>query len=161
MGLSPSDFLPVCDNGLSDRTTLIGFAVSIKMSGIRMKVTCSPFLCSCSMSGEVPDTVQISDKVLKVLKVDDAVNTTFVCEVKNRIGTGRDQVTAIVRGEWKGREQPHTPKQMYQTREQKKKTARAETILKVQIMFDNKPKPACSETRVAFAIKDATFILCC
>ncbi|XP_070822189.1 nectin-2-like isoform X2 [Chaetodon trifascialis] len=51
-----------------------------------------------TMSGEIPDTVQITGKELKVLKVDEAVNTTFVCEVKNRIGIGRDQVTAMVRG---------------------------------------------------------------
>ncbi|XP_053182418.1 nectin-2 isoform X2 [Scomber japonicus] len=51
-----------------------------------------------TMTGEMPDTVQIKDNQLKVLKVDDAVNTTFVCEVKNRIGTGKDQVTAMVRG---------------------------------------------------------------
>ncbi|XP_070768310.1 nectin-2 isoform X2 [Enoplosus armatus] len=51
-----------------------------------------------TMSGEMPDTVQITGNELKVLKVDDSVNTTFVCEVKNRIGTGRDQVTAMVRG---------------------------------------------------------------
>ncbi|XP_049439616.1 nectin-2-like isoform X2 [Epinephelus fuscoguttatus] len=51
-----------------------------------------------TMSGEKPDTVQITGKELKVLKVDDAVNTTFVCEVKNRIGVGRDQVTVFVRG---------------------------------------------------------------
>ncbi|CAJ1062578.1 nectin-2 isoform X2 [Xyrichtys novacula] len=51
-----------------------------------------------TMSGEMPDTVQINGNELKVLKVDDAVNTTFVCEVKNRIGTGRDQITAMVRG---------------------------------------------------------------
>ncbi|XP_059194704.1 nectin-2-like isoform X3 [Centropristis striata] len=51
-----------------------------------------------TMSGEMPDTVQITDNVLKVLKVDEAVNTTFVCEVKNRIGVGRDQVTVMVRG---------------------------------------------------------------
>ncbi|XP_078108677.1 poliovirus receptor isoform X2 [Sander vitreus] len=50
-----------------------------------------------TMSGEMPDTVQITDNVLKVLKVDDTVNTTFVCEVKNRIGTGKDQVTVFVR----------------------------------------------------------------
>ncbi|XP_010733332.1 nectin-2 isoform X1 [Larimichthys crocea] len=50
-----------------------------------------------TMSGEMPDIVQIAGKELKVLKVDDTVNTTFVCEVKNRIGTGRDQVTAMVR----------------------------------------------------------------
>ncbi|XP_077431682.1 nectin-2 isoform X3 [Vanacampus margaritifer] len=50
-----------------------------------------------SMTGEMPDTVHIKDNQLKVLKVDEAVNTTFVCEVKNRVGTGRDQVTAYVR----------------------------------------------------------------
>lgn len=64
------------------------------------------------MSGEFPDTVQITDNKLKVLKVDDTVNTTFVCEVKNRIGTGRDQVTAIVRGELKDASN-HTQKHMY------------------------------------------------
>lgn len=53
-----------------------------------------------SMTGELPDTVQITGNELKVLKVDDAVNVTFVCEVKNRIGLGKDQVTAFVRGEW-------------------------------------------------------------
>ncbi len=46
--------------------------------------------------------MQISGNELKVLKVDDAVNTTFVCEVKNRIGTSKDQVTVMVRGEFKG-----------------------------------------------------------
>ncbi|XP_039973486.1 nectin-2-like isoform X3 [Xiphias gladius] len=51
-----------------------------------------------TMSGEMPDTVQITGNELKVLKVDEAVNTTFVCEVKNRIGISRDQVTAMVRG---------------------------------------------------------------
>ncbi|XP_032374611.1 nectin-2 isoform X3 [Etheostoma spectabile] len=50
-----------------------------------------------TMSGEMPNTVQITNNVLKVLKVDDAVNTTFVCEVKNHIGTGKDQVTVFVR----------------------------------------------------------------
>ncbi|XP_071324689.1 nectin-2-like isoform X3 [Trachinotus anak] len=51
-----------------------------------------------TMSGEMPDTVRIKDNKLEVLKVDDAVNTTFVCEVKNRIGTSRDQVAVFVRG---------------------------------------------------------------
>lgn len=59
------------------------------------------FVCGlCSMSGELPDTVVTTGNELKVLKVDEAVNTTFVCEVRNRIGAGKDQVTAIVRGEW-------------------------------------------------------------
>lgn len=62
---------------------------------------CYWYVCGpCSMTGEMPDTVQIRDNELKVLKVDDAVNTTFVCEVTNRIGIGKDQVTAFVRGEW-------------------------------------------------------------
>lgn len=54
---------------------------------------------SCRMSGKVPETVQITGNELKILKVDENVNTTFVCEVKNRIGTGKDQVAAFVRGE--------------------------------------------------------------
>lgn len=60
----------------------------------------APFVWGpCRMSGEKPDTVVITGNELKVLKVDEAVNTTFVCEVRNRIGTGKDQVTALVRGE--------------------------------------------------------------
>lgn len=60
----------------------------------------APFVWGpCSMSGELPATVVITGNELKVLKVDEAVNTTFVCEVQNRIGTGKDQVTALVRGE--------------------------------------------------------------
>ncbi|XP_024123584.1 nectin-2 [Oryzias melastigma] len=51
-----------------------------------------------TMSGEMPDTVQISGNQLKVLKVDETVNTTFVCEVKNRLGTSKSQVTIVVRG---------------------------------------------------------------
>ncbi|XP_026173282.1 nectin-2 isoform X3 [Mastacembelus armatus] len=47
--------------------------------------------------GEIPDTVQIAGNELKVLKVDDAVNITFVCEVSNSIGMSRDQVTTLVR----------------------------------------------------------------
>uniref|UniRef100_A0A3P8SRD7 Si:ch73-22o12.1 n=1 Tax=Amphiprion percula TaxID=161767 RepID=A0A3P8SRD7_AMPPE len=50
-----------------------------------------------TMSGVLPDTVQIVGNELRVLKVDDAVNTTFVCEVTNRIGTTRDQITTMVR----------------------------------------------------------------
>lgn len=57
----------------------------------------------CRMSGVFPDTVLRNEHELKVLKVDDSVNQTFVCEVTNRIGTGRDQITAIVRGEFKHR----------------------------------------------------------
>ncbi|XP_075897130.1 poliovirus receptor homolog isoform X1 [Nelusetta ayraudi] len=50
-----------------------------------------------TMSGVFPDTVLRNEHELKVLKVDDSVNTTFVCEVRNQIGIGRDQITPIVR----------------------------------------------------------------
>ncbi|KAJ0006098.1 hypothetical protein NQD34_013371, partial [Periophthalmus magnuspinnatus] len=52
------------------------------------------------MSGEMPDAVEIQNNQLKVLKVDDAaVNTTFVCEVRNRIGAGKTRSPCSVRGE--------------------------------------------------------------
>uniref|UniRef100_A0A8C7H138 Nectin cell adhesion molecule 3 n=1 Tax=Oncorhynchus kisutch TaxID=8019 RepID=A0A8C7H138_ONCKI len=48
------------------------------------------------MSGPMPDTVQINANKLIVRKVDEAVNTTFVCEVKNRLGVSKHQVTTAV-----------------------------------------------------------------
>ncbi|PWA24957.1 hypothetical protein CCH79_00015439 [Gambusia affinis] len=56
-----------------------------------------------TMTGEKPDTVQIKENELKVLKVDNSVNTTFVCEVKNSIGTTREQITINVRVRKTGR----------------------------------------------------------
>uniref|UniRef100_A0A3B3VPK1 Si:ch73-22o12.1 n=2 Tax=Poecilia latipinna TaxID=48699 RepID=A0A3B3VPK1_9TELE len=50
-----------------------------------------------TMTGQLPDTVLPNEKELKVLKVDNSVNTTFVCEVKNSIGTTREQITIHVR----------------------------------------------------------------
>ncbi|XP_028971872.1 poliovirus receptor isoform X1 [Esox lucius] len=50
-----------------------------------------------TMSGQLPETVQVNQNVLTVLKVDELVNTTFICEVNNRLGTGKDQVTVMVR----------------------------------------------------------------
>lgn len=49
----------------------------------------------------MPDSVQITGNELKVLKVDDTVNTTFVCEATNTIGNHRDVVTPLVRGQLK------------------------------------------------------------
>ncbi|XP_041759064.2 poliovirus receptor-like isoform X1 [Coregonus clupeaformis] len=49
-----------------------------------------------AMSGRMPDTVQIDANKLIVRKVDEAVNTTFVCEVMNRLGVGKHQVTTAV-----------------------------------------------------------------
>ncbi|XP_068431412.1 PVR cell adhesion molecule related 2 like isoform X3 [Clinocottus analis] len=47
-------------------------------------------------SGALPDTVVVSGNKLTVRKVDDAVNTTFICEVKNKHGASRHQITTIV-----------------------------------------------------------------
>ncbi|XP_071767213.1 PVR cell adhesion molecule related 2 like isoform X2 [Centroberyx gerrardi] len=49
-----------------------------------------------AMSGPLPDTVVVDGNKLTVRKVDDAVNTTFVCEVKNRLGVNKFQVTTTV-----------------------------------------------------------------
>ncbi|XP_037394875.1 nectin-2-like isoform X1 [Pygocentrus nattereri] len=48
-------------------------------------------------SGQMPETVQVKQNTLTVLKVDETVNTTFICEVRNRVGTGTDQVSVMVR----------------------------------------------------------------
>ncbi|XP_076847282.1 LOW QUALITY PROTEIN: nectin-2 [Brachyhypopomus gauderio] len=50
-----------------------------------------------TMSGLMPDTVQVKENKLTVLKVDETVNATFICEVRNRLGTGKDQVATAVR----------------------------------------------------------------
>lgn len=51
-------------------------------------------------SGFMPDTVEVSQNKLTVLKVDDSINNTFICEVTNSLGTGKDQVAVFVRGEF-------------------------------------------------------------
>ncbi|XP_051577236.1 nectin-2 isoform X2 [Myxocyprinus asiaticus] len=50
-----------------------------------------------TLSGLMPDTVQVQENRLAVVKVDDSINTTFICEVRNSLGSGRDQVTVFVR----------------------------------------------------------------
>ncbi|KAM7373575.1 hypothetical protein PAMP_008417 [Pampus punctatissimus] len=47
-------------------------------------------------SGPLPDTVMVDGNKLTVRKVDDAVNTTFICEVKNKHGASKHQITTIV-----------------------------------------------------------------
>ncbi|XP_076158094.1 PVR cell adhesion molecule related 2 like isoform X1 [Alosa pseudoharengus] len=47
-------------------------------------------------SGALPDAVEVSGDRLLVKKVDDSVNTTFVCEVKNTLGSAKSQLTAVV-----------------------------------------------------------------
>ncbi|XP_026106287.1 nectin-2-like [Carassius auratus] len=50
-----------------------------------------------TLSGLMPETVQVQENRLAVQKVDDTLNTTFICEVKNRLGYGRDQISVFVR----------------------------------------------------------------
>ncbi|XP_051999805.1 poliovirus receptor homolog isoform X3 [Xyrauchen texanus] len=50
-----------------------------------------------TLSGPMPDTVQVRENRLAVVNVDDSINTTFICEVRNSQGSGRDQVTVFVR----------------------------------------------------------------
>ncbi|XP_052002739.1 nectin-2-like isoform X3 [Xyrauchen texanus] len=50
-----------------------------------------------TLSGPMPDTVQVQENRLAVVKVDDSINTSFICEVRNSLGMGRDQVTVFVR----------------------------------------------------------------
>ncbi|XP_048007942.1 nectin-2 isoform X2 [Megalobrama amblycephala] len=50
-----------------------------------------------TLSGLMPETVQVRENRLTVQKVDDTINTTFICEVGNSLGYGRDQITVFVR----------------------------------------------------------------
>ncbi|XP_016387590.1 nectin-2-like isoform X2 [Sinocyclocheilus rhinocerous] len=50
-----------------------------------------------TLSGLMPETVQVQENRLAVQKVDDTINNTFICEVKNSLGYGRDQITVFVR----------------------------------------------------------------
>ncbi|XP_050988143.1 nectin-2 isoform X2 [Labeo rohita] len=52
-----------------------------------------------TLSGLMPETVQIKENRLTVQKVDDTINTTFICEVRNSLGSGKDQVSIFVREE--------------------------------------------------------------
>ncbi|XP_035285441.1 PVR cell adhesion molecule related 2 like isoform X1 [Anguilla anguilla] len=47
-------------------------------------------------SGPLPDTVQVRENTLTVRHVDEAVNTTFVCEAQNRLGASTEQVTTLI-----------------------------------------------------------------
>ncbi|XP_062292049.1 PVR cell adhesion molecule related 2 like [Scomber scombrus] len=49
-----------------------------------------------AVSGPLPDTVVVDGNKLTVRKVDDAVNTTFICEVKNKHGASKHQITTVV-----------------------------------------------------------------
>uniref|UniRef100_A0A9J8CVH0 Nectin cell adhesion molecule 3 n=1 Tax=Cyprinus carpio carpio TaxID=630221 RepID=A0A9J8CVH0_CYPCA len=50
-----------------------------------------------TLSGLMPEKVQVQENRLAVQNVDDTINTTFICEVKNSLGYGRDQISVFVR----------------------------------------------------------------
>ncbi|XP_016425501.1 nectin-2-like isoform X3 [Sinocyclocheilus rhinocerous] len=47
-------------------------------------------------SGQFPPSVRVDQNRLLVRKVDETVNTTFVCEVKNSLGSGKKELVAMV-----------------------------------------------------------------
>ncbi|XP_050993336.1 PVR cell adhesion molecule related 2 like isoform X2 [Labeo rohita] len=47
-------------------------------------------------SGQLPPSVRVDHYRLLVRKVDETVNTTFVCEVKNSLGSGKKELAATV-----------------------------------------------------------------
>ncbi|XP_026145393.1 nectin-2 [Carassius auratus] len=47
-------------------------------------------------SGQLPPSVQVDQNRLLVKKVDETVNTTFVCEVKNSLGSGKKELVVMV-----------------------------------------------------------------
>ncbi|XP_068998514.1 poliovirus receptor homolog isoform X3 [Embiotoca jacksoni] len=103
--VKPESFLMKLAIQYPPQVTILGYDNNWYVGRTNVMLTCqataNPLPTSVNwktMSGEMPDTVQITGNELKILKVDEAVNTTFVCEVRNRIGTNRDQVTAMVRG---------------------------------------------------------------
>ncbi|XP_069551688.1 poliovirus receptor-like isoform X1 [Brachyistius frenatus] len=102
--VKPESFLMKLAIQYPPQVTILGYDNNWYVGRTNVMLTCqataNPLPTSVNwktMSGEMPDTVQITGNELKILKVDEAVNTTFVCEVRNRIGTNRDQVTAMVR----------------------------------------------------------------
>ncbi|TRZ00056.1 hypothetical protein DNTS_028881 [Danionella cerebrum] len=53
-------------------------------------------------SGQLPPSVQVDKNRLVVRKVDETVNTTFICEAKNRLGSGKKELVALVIGDSQG-----------------------------------------------------------
>ncbi|CAM4638265.1 unnamed protein product [Leuciscus chuanchicus] len=47
-------------------------------------------------SGQLPPSVSVDQNRLLVRKVDETVNTTFVCEVKNSLGSAKKEFSAMV-----------------------------------------------------------------
>ncbi|KAJ8355029.1 hypothetical protein SKAU_G00225960 [Synaphobranchus kaupii] len=87
------------------KVTIVGYDNNWYVGRTNVMLTCqatgNPVLTSVTwkvLSGRMPDAVQVKENKLMVLKVDESVNTTFVCEVKNRLGVGKDQVTVVVSG---------------------------------------------------------------
>ncbi|XP_072531620.1 PVR cell adhesion molecule related 2 like isoform X2 [Salminus brasiliensis] len=49
-----------------------------------------------TVSGNLPPTVRVDQNRLLVQKVDESVNTTFICEAKNSLGSSKSHLTASV-----------------------------------------------------------------
>ncbi|XP_034772085.2 nectin-1 isoform X1 [Acipenser ruthenus] len=49
-----------------------------------------------ALSGVLPGSVEVNGPVLKVMKVDYELNTTFICEANNSVGTGKVEQNILV-----------------------------------------------------------------
>uniref|UniRef100_A0A3B3CEV2 Nectin cell adhesion molecule 3 n=1 Tax=Oryzias melastigma TaxID=30732 RepID=A0A3B3CEV2_ORYME len=61
-----------------------------------------------SASGPLPDSVVVENDRLTIRKVDDAVNTTFICEVKNKHGANSHRINVLVSEKQEQRKPPST-----------------------------------------------------
>ncbi|XP_062867457.1 PVR cell adhesion molecule related 2 like, partial [Trichomycterus rosablanca] len=49
-----------------------------------------------TVSGKLPATVRVAENTLLVQTVDESMNTTFICEAKNSLGSGKSQLTPTI-----------------------------------------------------------------
>ncbi|XP_018587530.1 poliovirus receptor-like [Scleropages formosus] len=84
--------------------TIVGYDDNWYMGRSYAKLTCRadgnpspPSVKWKTLSGPMPETVQVKDNVLIVQKVDEKVNVTFVCEATNHLGVGSHQLIPVVR----------------------------------------------------------------
>uniref|UniRef100_A0A3Q0S561 Nectin cell adhesion molecule 3 n=1 Tax=Amphilophus citrinellus TaxID=61819 RepID=A0A3Q0S561_AMPCI len=102
--VKPENFKMKLEVEYPPQVSIVGYDNNWYMGRTNVELTCqasaNPSPTSVlwkSITGDLPATVQQNENVLKVLKVDETVNATFICEVANRIGTVKEQVAILVR----------------------------------------------------------------
>ncbi|XP_030605603.1 nectin-2-like isoform X2 [Archocentrus centrarchus] len=102
--VKPENFKMKLEVEYPPQVSIVGYDNNWYMGRTNVELTCqasaNPSPTSVlwkSITGDLPATVEQNENVLKVLKVDETVNATFICEVANRIGTVKEQVAILVR----------------------------------------------------------------